>query len=259
MAERKPYRWLLTSAALASIVVGILVVTVVARPWTTALGPSWSPARIGYCYVYVILVYTIPAVVCTYLFTKNDEWIHPLGGTSAQKPLSVYALTGAAVVAAVYAVGGVLTAVNIDLPALIVSFAAAYFGPVVCFVSIFIGFFIRWAIGGAPWLPAPILGPAVALMDASTWAINAYIFWSIVRRPWRGFLKAASRVLAIPCMIAVWNLGVLLYAFVGNPWPAFVAYTVFSYSTWIPTGMVFIVVGAVAGEALYAARALRRG
>ncbi|RLF09360.1 MAG: hypothetical protein DRJ62_06845, partial [Thermoprotei archaeon] len=93
----------------------------------------------------------------------------------------------------------------------------------------------------------------VALIDASVWAVNAYIYWKIMRgetkRGWPYF------VLSVILMILVHMFGWLIcYAFVLNPFEAFVGYVTFAFSTWYPTTIVFVVLGALIGEPMYRSR-----
>lgn len=239
-----------------------LLILAVSAPWGPGLGPSWSMGRIGLNYAVVIVGYVLPGLIACYLWSRKAEWVAPPGRYApgvTYKPLSTYALTAAGIVAAVYAVSGLPTGVNIDLPALIAAFGAVYFGPVVMFPAFFLGFFVRWAIGGAPWLPVPILAPSVALLDAAIWVIGAYIFWSLMRtvryEKATGGMKTAYYILALLSMIAVWNFGFIIwYAFAGNPLSAFLAYATFAYSTWIPTGIAFIFLGTIIGHSTYTAR-----
>ena len=257
---------LLKTLMVTSFVTG-LVIILATQPWTLSLGHSWSPQRIAIHYACVTIGYTIPALITCYLFAQKPEWLAPSGKYIAgykYKALSTYALVAAAIVAAVYAVGGLLTGVNIDLPALIAGFSATYFGSIITFMALFFGFFIRWAIGGAPWLPMPILALSVALLDASTWALNSYIFWSIIRSPSyekrSRTIRTALLVLVIVIMIVIWNFGTIVwFALVGNPLNAFLGYIILAYSTWIPTGMAFIVLGTIIGHSMYIARVAPRG
>jgi hypothetical protein len=260
-AKKLPTRTL-QLAMVGLFIVAVLIMAAMA-PWGEGLGPSYSPGRIGLTYVVVIVGYLLPGLIAIYLFSKKPEWVAPPGryvaGTT-YKLYSTYALTGAAILGAVYAVSGLPTGVNIDLPALIAGFGATYFGPHVMLPAFFLGFFVRWAIGGAAWLPVPLLGPAVALLDSTIWVIGAYIFWSLTRTPRyekaTGGTRAAYFLLALISMIVVWNFGFIVwYAFVGNPLPAFIAYATFAYSTWIPTGVVFIILGTIIGHSTYTARA----
>ncbi|MEM2896238.1 MAG: hypothetical protein QW265_03375 [Candidatus Bathyarchaeia archaeon] len=233
-----------------------LIIMVAAAPWTPALGPSLSPARIALGYTVSIFLLLIPALLLLVLFIQRQDWLAPPGRYMPEvkyKPLSTYQLTATAIAAAVYAVGGFPTGVNIDLPALICSFTAVFFGAVPAFIAFFIGFFIRWAIGGAPWLALPVIGPLVAIIDASVWCINAYLFWSIVRRvakPGIG-LAIGATILMVLVHFSGW---LLVYAFTMNPWPGFVGYLTFAMTTWYPTAIVFIIIGALIGETVYRAR-----
>ena len=243
-------------AAAGSALLG-LIIMFAAAPWTPALGPSLSPGRIALGYAVSIFLLLIPALILLVLFIQRQDWLAPPGRYMPEvkyKPLSTYQLTATAIAAAVYAVGGFPTGVNIDLPALITAFTAVFFGAVPAFIAFFIGFFIRWAIGGAPWLPLPVLGPLVAIIDASVWCINAFLYWTIVRtvaKPSIGRSIGAA-ILMILVHFSGW---LLVYAFTMNPWPAFIGYFTFAMSTWYPTAIVFIIIGALIGETVYRARA----
>jgi len=247
--------------SVASVVVGLIVI-LIAQPWTEMLGPPISPARIGLAYAAAILIYFIPAIICVLRFIQVPEWLAPPGKYSPEakyEPLSAYTLIATAIAAAIYAVGGLPTGVNIDLPALITAFVAVYFGPLVSLIAWFIGFFIRWAIGGAPWLAAPILAPLIAIIDSGVWAVNAYIFWYVMRSG-RFKITGANRyvylVVLIIVMIFIHLCGwLVVYALCMNPWEAYVGYVSFALSTWYPTTIVFIIIGAIIGETAYESRA----
>lgn len=238
-----------------SVIIG-LIIMVAAAPWTPTLGPSMSPARVALGYAVSIFLLLIPALLLLVLFIQRQDWLAPPGRYMPEvkyKPLSTYQLTATAIAAAVYAVGGFPTGVNIDLPALITAFTAVFFGCVPAFIAFFIGFFIRWAIGGAPWLPLPVLGPLVAIIDASVWCINAFLYWSIVRKVEKPGIGRS--IGAIILMILVhWCGWLIVYAFTMNPWPAFIGYFTFAMSTWYPTTIVFVIIGALIGETVYRAR-----
>ncbi len=235
----------------ASIALGIIAI-VAARPWGPELGPSFSPARIALAYAATFLTLFLPGIIVASLFIKDPRFKMPLMRTrKAEKSMfSTYTLTAAAVVAAVYAVGGILTGVNIDLPALITGFTATYFGPVVSLIAWLVGFFVRWAIGGAPWLRTALLVPTLAMIDSGTWALASYIYWKVARIVGKySILRIALGILA---MILVHMYGwICIYAGVLNPAPAAVAYIAFAFSTWYPTAIAFIVLGAIVGEAAY--------
>ncbi|MGQ4833663.1 MAG: hypothetical protein ACP6IS_07195 [Candidatus Asgardarchaeia archaeon] len=243
-----------------SFIIGVIAI-LIGQPWTEALGASYSPARIGLAYVAAILIYFIPAIILTMLFVQKPEWLAPPGRYSPETKyeiLSPYVLVATAIAAAIYAVGGLPTGVNIDLPALITAFTAVYFGPLVSLLAFFIGFLVRWLIGGATWLPSPILVPFVAILDSGVWAVNAYIYWAIMRSG-RFKITGANRygylVFLIIIMILVHLFGWLfVYAFTMNPWAAYIGYISFAFASWYPTTIVFIIIGAIIGETVYESR-----
>ena len=141
---------------------------------------------------------------------------------------------------------------------LITSFSATYFGSIVCLLAFTLGFFVRWAIGGAPWLRVPALIPVIAFIDGGVWAINAYIYWSLMRK--NGVQPSPVRfVIAVVSMILVHLFGWLfVYACTLNPGPAAIAYITFAFSTWYPTAIAFIIIGALIGEPMYRSRLAAR-
>jgi len=247
-------------AMVGSYVVGIIV-AIVAQPWSDWLGPSFSASRLALSYVVSALMYLIPGLIAMLLFAENQEWLAPPGKYTPDieyKPFSPYILTAAAIVGAVYAVGGILTGINVDVPALITSFSATYFGPIVCFLGIFFGFFVRYAIGGAAWLATPLLIPEIAWIDAGVWSLASYIYWLLVRKLGKGVSGAMRLVYFIIGLIEMVVLHVIgwifVYAFTLNPWEAFIGYITFAFSTWYPTTIVFVLIGAVIGESVYYSR-----
>ncbi len=248
LSTKKPLAY---GIIVGSIVLGIIVVLAF-QPWGPGLGPSFSPARIALAYAVAFLTLFLPGVIVATLFVSDERFKMPLirAGKVKKTVLSTYILTAAAVVAAVYAVGGILTGVNIDLPALITGFTATYFGPAVSLIAWFVGFFVRWAIGGAPWLRTALLVPTLAMVDAGTWALASYIYWRIVRVSSKySVIKVALGIIA---MLAIHLYGwTCIYAGALNPAPAAIAYIAFSFSTWYPTSVVFIVLGALIGETMY--------
>jgi len=248
LPTKKPLAY---SIIVGSIVLGIIVVLAF-QPWGPGLGPSFSPARIALAYVDAFLTLFLPGVIVAMLFVKDERFKMPLirAGKAKKTVFSTYILTAAAVVAAVYAVGGILTGINIDIPALITGFTATYFGPAVSLIAWFVGFFVRWTIGGAPWLRTALLVPTLAMVDAGTWALASYIYWRIARVSSK--YSVVKIALGIIAMLAIHLYGwTSVYAWALNPAPAAIAYIAFAFSTWYPTSVVFIILGALVGEAMY--------
>ncbi|MGC8987787.1 hypothetical protein [Infirmifilum sp.] len=229
----------------------------VSAPWSPNLGPSFSPERITLLYIVTTLGLFIPGIIFAYLFAQNPKWIAPPGKYvegAKYSMLSPYQLTAAAIAAAVYAIGGLPTGINIDLPALICAFTAVYFGSVAAILAFSIGFFIRWLIGGASWLAIPLLAPAIAFIDSGVWSINGYIYWNIMRKEGAkpSYIKM---IIAMILMILVHLVGWLgVYAFTVNPLEGAIAYAAFAFSTWYPTAIVFMIIGVLIAEPMYRAR-----
>lgn len=234
---------------LGSLSLGLFTL-VVMQPWTPDLGPSYSPERILLAYAVCLLIIYLPAILCTHVYIQHVR--HPRvadrrSDAVGHKATSIRTLTSAAIVAAVYAFGGLPTGVNIDLPALIASFSAIYFDPVVCLLSFTMGFYVRWAIGGAPWLPSPAMVPLIGFLDGGTWSIISFIY-KLVLRP-----KIKSRAYRIPLtiitMIATHSFAWLfIYSFTLHPGPAAVAYVTLALLTWHLTAIIFMIIGVIIGD-----------
>lgn len=242
-----------------SFVLGVIVALVTAPLF--AAEESYSAVRIGLEYVVSALTYLIPGVIAMLLFSKNQEWLAPPGRYTPDieyKPFSPYMLTAAAIVGAIYAGSGLATGINVDIPALITAFTATFFGSVACFLGFFLGFFVRFAVGGAPWLATPVLVPVIAWIDGGVWSLNAFVYWTIMRKIGKdaqGVMKLVYFVISVAIMIGFHVFGwLIVWAFVVNPWDAFLGYIAFAFSTWYPTTIVFVIIGAVIGESAYYSR-----
>lgn len=237
------------SAVLGSVSLGLAVIFVM-RPWGPDLGPSYSPERVLLAYAVTLLTIYLPATLCAHAYmrrTQSSRATDKRLDVARREVFSVRTLTSAAIVAAVYALGGLPTGVNIDLPALIASFSAIYFDPVVCLLSFTAGSFVRWMIGGAPWLPSPAMVPLIGLIDGGTWSIISFTYWAALRP---GIKSRVHRIpLTIITMVAVHSFAWLfVYPFTLHPGPAALAYVSLALATWHLTAIIFIIIGVFIGD-----------
>ncbi len=244
--------YILKLASLLTPILG-LVIIVMARPWEPSWGPGYSVQRIGLYTLSVILMIFVPACFLSYTYAKQKALRENI-----EDLITVRELSASAVAAAIYAVGGFLTGINIDLPALITAFTAVFYGPLVSLTAFSIGFIIRWLIGGAPWLSIPILVPVIAMVDGGVWAINSYVY-HLIRNLFGEkniFLRLA---LAIGLIIVIhFACEPVLYGIVMLPWPASIAYITYAALSWYPTAIIFTIVGVIAGESLSRAKPMFR-
>jgi hypothetical protein len=227
---------LYAGVALASAVIGLLINLAINTP-SAAWGASQSPIRQGLFYMNVILIFDIPAIMGILMFKGHPEWLAQPGkfveGVKYSL-LSPYALTGSAVIAAVAVVAGIPGPLNIDTVALVTAFAAVFFGPVVAFLGAFVGFILRYVLGLAPFVPNPTVMFGDALMDGGIWAVNATIFWFVIRGL-KGTFKTVMTIVMAFVFMAIHFVGWgIVYYFTLNPYPAAVADFLFAVTP--PTG-----------------------
>lgn len=247
------------SAILGSVSLGVFML-VVMQPWGPSLGPSYSPERVLLAYAVTVLIIYIPATLCTRIYMRITRGVRGVGegpGVARYAASSVRTLTSAAIVAAVYALGGLPTGINVDLPALIASFSAIYFDPVVSLISFTVGFYIRWIIGGVPWLPSPAMVPLIGLIDGGTWSLISFIYWIFLRPRIRG--RAHRIPLTIITTVAVHSCAwLLIYSFTLHPGPAAMAYITLALMTWHLTAIIFITIGVLIGDPMIEEKEINR-
>ncbi|MCD6513846.1 MAG: hypothetical protein J7L07_02875 [Candidatus Odinarchaeota archaeon] len=234
----------------------VIIADLIMQPWGPALGVADSPIRWALTYLNVIFGLVLSAIAGIIWFMKHPEWLAPIGKYvkgQEYKPLSPWTLSAMGVMAALYAILGIGWNVGVDLAALVTSISAVYFGPIITFGAVFVGAFIRYLLGGVPWVtPYTIL--EFALWDASVWAINASIYWSVVRK--KKIIKIEEVVkywiVLIPLMIFIhWFALFIVEGIPRYPWEGVVAKIVISMATWYPTSIVSIIFGVIIGESLY--------
>ena len=231
--------------AVISAVIGIILFIVLYPP-SERWGPSNSPTRQGLFYLYVLLIYVIPGLMFIKLFGTKPEWLAPPGRYVKGAKYSIYspyALAASAIVAAVATIAGIPGPINIDTVAMVTAFAAAYFGPPVAFLGTAVAFILRYLLGLAPWVATPNILIAYALMDGGIWAINSYLFWSIVRgRGLKGGIKTIMTLVMAAVGIAVHFSGwCIINYFTNNPYAAAVGNLLWAIG---PTGFVISSIAA---------------
>jgi hypothetical protein len=227
---------LYVGVAVASAVIALLINLAINTP-SAVWGASQSPIRQGLFLMNVLLIFDIPAFLGILMFKQHNEWLAQPGKyveSVKYALLSPYTLTASAVIAAVAVVAGIPGPLNIDTVALVTAFAAVFFGPVVAFLGAFVGFILRYVLGLAPFVPTPTVMFLDALMDGGIWAVNATIFWFVIRGL-KGTAKTVMTIVMAFVFMAVHFVGWgIAYYFTLNPYPAAVADFLFAVTP--PTG-----------------------
>jgi hypothetical protein len=238
-------------------VIVFLAITAAVNPPGPYMGVAQSPMRIAYWYSYVFLVELPIALLLLSLFLRKEEWRAPPGRYVPGRKyplLSTWHYTAIAIMAAAYAGLGFVTGVtNIDIVALATGLLAIYFGPLVSFIAIIVGAFIRFMLGGLPWVAPAGIG-AFAVSDACRWTIIGSIYWFLVRGRGIGARGIAYWLLVIPIAVLIHGGSIIMSFWAQGPleWMmGNIAFMVF----WYPTSVLSYVIGMAAGEGLYRATA----
>ena len=228
-------------------------VTLAYNPTTAVLGIANSPIRIAYFYQFVFLIAVPAALFGVYEVSRNERFRAPVGRYVPGRHyalLNPYYLAAMGIVAALYAAGGLFTAVtNFDIVAAVTAFAAAMFPPVVPLVAITVGGFIRFGVTGISFMnPAAV--PAFILLDASRWTISGYLFFRFVRGAGSGLMSYAKWVAIVPIVLVI-HAGTTVFEYLQlGPWETFIG-NVGYMVVWWPTTAISAVVGLIVAEAAY--------
>lgn len=240
-------------AWLAIGLISVAFITLTDNPASPILGVASSPARIAYFSDFAFLV-TVPiALLGIYSISRYEQFRAPPGRYVPGRHYSIfspYNLAAMGIIAALYAAGGVFTAVtNFDIVAAVTAFAAGMFAPVVAFVAIIVGGFIRFALTGIAFVnPAAV--PAFIFLDASRWALSGYLIFRFVRLSTSGLMSFAKWIAIVPTVLFIHGGYTIFEYYQLNPWSAFlgnVGYMAF----WWPTTAISAVVGLIVAEGAY--------
>jgi hypothetical protein len=250
----------LTTGILGWLAIGaisLLYTTIYAwQPPTSILGVAGSPGRIVYWYQYVLLIEVPLSVLFIYWFTREEWHRSPPGSYVPGKHYAIfntYNLSAMGTIAALYAVLGLVTVSNVDVVAMVTAFAAAFFGPLIAFVGVFIGAFIRFGIGGLSNIVTnPASLPAFAFSDASRWAIGGFIIWRLVRVQRENAMGLITWVAVLPLIILVHAGSIIFSFFALNPLGPFLGNLGFM-GFWYPTSLISIIIGLAVAEGAYRA------
>jgi hypothetical protein len=235
------------------------------NPIGTGMGVSESPQRILLLYIFAIAFCLPWAIYWMYKFAHHPEWLAMAGRYIKGMKVAVfspYTLVAIGIVGALFAAAGLGDLGGIDLQAMIIAASAALFGGIVSFFGLAVGQIIArilinpvWS-GGASTAAATLL--PYTLIDASIWAYTGYIYFRFVHDRKGPFLPAflTAWILTEPIhqfwwFITYWIMNTKEAATLAvlNDWVVLGAGTFFGIPYWWLSGILFVPVGLLAGEA----------
>jgi len=240
---------------------------IIMNPLGTSIGPSESGARIVLLYIYAFAFCLPWGGYWMYMFVKTKKWLAPPGRyieTMKVSAFSPYALVAMGIIGALFAAAGLGDLGGIDLQAMIISASAALFGGVVSFFGLFVGQIIARVFINPVWSGGTTTSVATllpyTLIDASIWAYAGFIYFRIVRAGQGSFLKKflTAWVLSEPVhqiwwLVTYWIMNTREAATLAvlNDWVVPGGGAFFGIPYWWLSGLVFVPVGYLAGEAAY--------
>jgi hypothetical protein len=258
--------------AIAGFVVFVLAL-IFMNPLGEGLGVSESPGRITLLYIFAFAFCLPFGAYFMYLFAQRPDWLVQPGryieGMKV-RVFSPYALVAMGIVGALFAAAGLGDLGGIDVQAMVISASAALFGAVISFFGLFVGqiiarIFINPVWSGGTSTAAVTLLP-YTLIDASIWAYAGYMYFRIVHdRKQRSFIVAfllawlaTEPIHQLWWFVTYWIMNTREAATLAvlNDWVVG-GINLVPIPYWWLSGLLFVPVGYLAGEA--ARRALSGG
>lgn len=257
---------------LAGLVIFILAF-IIMNPLGSGMGVSESPSRIVLLYIFAI-VFCLPfGTFWMYKFAQHPEWLAMAGRYIKGMKVAIfspYALVAIGIIGALFAAAGLGDLGGIDLQAMIIAASAALFGSIVSFFGLFVGQIIARVLINPVWVGGVSAGALsllpYTLIDASIWAYFGFVYFHFVHERkgpfWPAFLKAwicGEPVHQLWWMATYWIMNTKEAATLAvlNDWVVPGAGTFFGIPYWWLSGLLFVPIGLLAGEA--ARRALLSG
>ncbi len=258
------------------VIVGFVIFAlafILMNPLGVNMGVSESPQRIVLLYIFAIAFCLTWGVFWMYKFAQHPSWL-VMAGRYIQgmkvRVFSPYALVAIGIIGALFAAAGLGDLGGIDLQAMIIAASAALFGGIVSFFGLFVGQIIARVLINPVWVGGVSAGTLsllpYTLIDASIWAYFGFVYFKFVHERkggfWKGFFTAwilGEPVHQIWWMATYWIMKTREDAIlaVANDWVIPGAGTFFGIPYWWLSGLVFVPIGLLAGEA--ARRALLSG
>lgn len=242
-----------------------VIAFIVMNPLGAGMGVSESPQRILLLYIFAFAFCLPWGAYWMYKFAQRPDWLTMPGRfIKGMKVVifSPYALVAIGIVGALFAAAGLGDLGGIDLQAMIIAASASLFGGIVSFFGLFVGQIIARVLLNPVWVGGVSAGALsllpYTLIDASIWAYFGYIYFRFVHDRkgnfWPAFLLAwvlGEPVHQVWWLITYWIMKTREDAIlaVANDWVVLGAGTFFGIPYWWLSGLLFVPVGLLAGEA----------
>ncbi len=266
-------------SGLIIMIVGLVIFILaflIMNPLGTGMGVSESPQRIVLLYIFAF-VFCLPfGAYWMYKFARRPDWLAMAGRYIQGMKVAVfspYSLVAIGIVGALFAAAGLGDLGGIDLQAMIIAASASLFGGIVSFFGLFVGQIIARVLINPVWVGGVSAGALsllpYTLIDASIWAYFGWVYFRFVHdrgdKPfWRQFFIAwilGEPIHQIWWMMTYWIMNTREAAILAvlNDWVIPGAGTFFGIPYWWLSGIVFVPVGLLAGEAARRAMTSGRG
>ncbi len=242
-----------------------VIAFIVMNPLGAGMGVSESPQRILLLYIFAFAFCLPWGAYWMYKFAQRPDWLTMPGRfIKGMKVVifSPYALVAIGIVGALFAAAGLGDLGGIDLQAMIIAASASLFGGIVSFFGLFVGQIIARVLLNPVWVGGVSAGALsllpYTLIDASIWAYFGYIYFRFVHDRkgnfWPAFLLAwvlGEPVHQVWWFMTYWIMKTREDAIlaVANDWVVLGAGTFFGIPYWWLSGLLFVPVGLLAGEA----------
>lgn len=253
---------ILMLVGLAIFVVAFLIM----NPLGPNLGVSESAGRIALLYIYAFAFCLPFGAYWMYRFAQNPEWLAAPGRYIEGMKVAIfspYALVAMGIVGALFAAAGLGDLGGLDIQAMVIAASASLFGGIVSFFGLFVGQIIARIFINPVWSGGTTTGVATllpyTLIDASIWAFAGWAYFKFVHeRGSRGFVASflLAWVLSEPVHQVWWFLTYWIMntreaasLAVLNDWVVGAGSSLIPVPYWWLSGLLFVPVGFLAGEA----------
>jgi len=232
------------------------------KVWTEEFGYSLSPERIWMEYLYGLVACLPFGLFWMYYSTGFPHWLTPPGRYAPGMRVRVwspYMLTATAIHAAAFAAAGLGEYIRVDLQALTVAFASAFFGSIPAFLGLWFGqiicriWFVPFVWGGGLGFIDVV---AWTTMDAAIWAYAGVIYFKFYHdKPnWRRVKRIViCMLLAEPVHQFFW----FLRYWIVNPYEAAIASVIADWTSYWNISWILVLIGLTVGAGLREAMARR--
>jgi hypothetical protein len=221
------------------------------KPWGADLGAPGAPKRMLIVMVTDFWLLKLPwfLVICTIVLGKS-RWMAPRGKYQEGQEygfFTPYNYTAIAIMAALFAVSGIVSFQAFDLPSAPAAIAAIYFNPIVAFCSVWIGGVLRALIFGQGDPVSYLL--AFGLSDGFQYLILSALYWWFSESRWGKNLAAKVGWWFVTYYIVPTTTLFTIY-FWAMPSAMYVPAMTDFMVRYIPTGQIAGIAGLLVAEAM---------